>query len=59
MGGADGLIPWSELTAADVQNGRIVIRGRRDQALVRSWSDTANAGMLVVMLRSFITNRAA
>lgn len=59
VGGADGLIPWSELTGADVQNGQIVIRGQGGQTLVRSWSDTANAGMLVVMLRSFITNRTA
>ncbi|MFI0366679.1 hypothetical protein ACH35V_02300 [Actinomadura sp. 1N219] len=56
VGGADGLIPYSELAAVDIQNGRIVIRGQGGQRLVRSWGDTANVGMLVVMLRDFIAN---
>lgn len=55
VGGDDGIIPWSELAGVDVRDGRIVIRGK--QQLVRSRTDTGNAEMLVVMLRSFIADR--
>ncbi|TDD15481.1 hypothetical protein E1294_34235 [Nonomuraea diastatica] len=56
VGGDDGVISWHELAAVDVQAGHIVIRGKYGQALVRSWGDTGNAGMLVAMLRSSIAN---
>ena len=57
VGGADGMIPWAELAGVDVQDGNIVIQGR--QSLVRSWTDTGNATLLVAMLRTVVANRQA